>query len=104
MPVIAGVIVLFIYLGMFTHDRFMIEYTCQAASITSVYEGRDAEAAAREYIHTNLAKRLICDWDIRVNVYSDEESVTASVDAAAALFGKTYTHTARANKHFCPKY
>ena len=104
MPVILGVIVLFIYLGMFTHDRFMIEYTCQAACITSVYEEGDIEEAACEYIRANLEKRLICDWDTRVDVHSDKESLEASVEAATALFGKTFIHTAKANKHFCPKY
>ena len=104
MPLILGVIVLFLYIAMFAHDRCAMEYVCQAAVAGAVYSGDDPTAAAKEYIGDNLSKRLTGRWETKINVYEDDESVTAQIEAATPLFGKAFLHTATAYKHFCPKY
>ncbi len=102
-PIILGVTVLFIYIAMFCHDRCYTEYVCQMACIKASYSETDAEAAAKEYIDDNLSKRLM-NWDTDVYVSSDDESVEVIVEASAMFFPKTFTHKAKAYKHFCPKY
>ena len=104
MPLILGVIVLFLYIAMFVHDRCAMEYVCQAAVAGAVYSGKEATDAAEEYIDDNLSKRLTGRWETMIKVYEDDESVTAQIEATTPLFGKAFLHSATANKHFCPKY
>ena len=103
MPVILGVIVLFIYISMYAHDRCAICYVCSAACAMSVYE-EDCEDAAEKYIKDALGNRLILEWETDIKTYSDEMSVYAAVRARSVYFDRTYDHVAKAYKHFCPKY
>ena len=103
MPVILGITVLFIYISMFCFDRFTIQYVSQMACLYAAYE-TDPESFAKEQIEGELEKRLICRWDTKITVSSDNIGITAVVDANPEIFGGRYEHTARANKHFCPDY
>ena len=103
MPMILGVIVLFINISMVSFDRCAIEYICHTACLDAVYE-EDSDLWAEDYIRTQLDKRLICKWDTDVTVYSDEEAVTARVEAKPRVFDRTFVYTVKANKLFCPKY
>ena len=104
MPFILGIIVLFIYIAMFCHDRCAMEYVCQMAVQSAVWSQQDPETAARQYIDDNLPQRLIGSWDTDVSVFTDEDGITAQIEATSGLFGKVFYHSGRANKHFCPKY
>ena len=103
MPLILGVIVLFIYIAMFCYDRCAMEYVCRLACAEAVYSP-DEESVAEEYIRENLTKMLICRWDTDTVVYSDDDTVTVSIKAKTGIFNTTFDHTASAYKHFCPKY
>ena len=104
MPMILGVIVLFIYLGMFMLDRCTIEYICQQASCTAVKEDGDMEAAAGRYAEEEISERLLLNWDTDIRTSSDERSLLTTIEARCPLFNGSFTHSARAEKHFCPKY
>lgn len=104
MPMILGVIVLFLYIAMFAHDRCAMEYVCQTAVAGAVYSEEDPVAAARDHIDENLSKRLTLKWDTDIRVYEDDEKVTAQIEAASVLFHRTFLHETAAYKHFCPKY
>ena len=104
MPVILGVIVLFIYFAMFAHDRCAMEYVCEDACTLAVYERGSGEDEIERYVSEGLEKRLILDWDKTVASYSDETAVYIRLDAVSPVFRGVYSHTARAVKHFCPKY
>ena len=104
MPVILGVIVMFIYIGMFMFDRCTIVYICQQASCAAVSKGDDIERSAEEYALNEISGRLLLDWDINIRAYSDERSVYTSIEAKNTRFGSTFTHTGRTDRHFCPKY
>ena len=97
MPVILGVIVLFIYLGMLAHDRCTIRYVCQKAAVDAVYEKGDQEAFAEESVRRELEKRLILDWDVQTQANSDERDITVSVRAEVAktVFSKLLTEPAQ---------
>ncbi len=103
MPMILGVIVLFINITFVSFDRCAIEHTCRIACADAVYED-DADIWAEEKIRADLNKKLIRKWETNVSVYSDDETVTATVEAKTGVFDKTYLYTATAYKHFCPKY
>jgi hypothetical protein len=103
MPMILGVIVLFINIAFVSFDRCTMEYICRIACADAVYED-DPEIWAEEMIHKDMEKKLIRKWDTNVSVYSDDEAITATVEAKTGLFDKTYVYTATAYKHFCPKY
>ena len=90
MPFVLGIIMLFIYIGMFAFDRCTIEYVCQETVCAAVYDNNDSENEATERILSNLSERLILDWDM--------------AEAKTDLFNRTFVHTAKAHKHFCPKY
>ncbi len=100
---ILGVIVLFIYIAMFAYDRCAIRYICASAAADAVYEP-DPAFAAEEYAAERLSGRLILDWDTGIRTEDDEEHVILTVEAALPLFGRTFTYTEKAYKHFCPKY
>ncbi len=104
MPVILGVIVMFIYAGMFLFDRCSFEYICQQASFSAAGEGGDIETKAEEYVRNELSKRLILDWDTDIRIYSDERVLITTIEAGNDLFAGSFIHTARTNRHFCPKY
>ena len=103
MPVILGVIVLFIYISMYAHDRCAICYVCFEACARSVYE-EDCENAAKEFITDELGNRLILEWETKIKTYSDETGVYAEVKARTGYFDRTCDHEAMAYKHFYPKY
>ena len=103
MPMIVGVIVLFIRLSFVCYDRVVIENICQLACIEAVYE-EDAMSFAEEYVTKNLGDKLICDWDTDIRVYSDGDDIITEVEAGSGYLSGTFTYSARANKHFCPKY
>lgn len=104
MPVILGVIVFFIYIGMFTLDRCSIEYICQSVSCAAVYSESDKKAAATERAVRELNEMLILDWDTVVEIREDETTLTVRIEAATSLFPGSFTHTGRSFKHFYPKY
>ena len=104
MPMILGVIVLFIYMGMFMFDRCTIKYICQKASCEGVCEGDDIELFAEGYAADELSRRLILGWDTDISAYSDDRYLTTTIEAKSTLFDRSFTHTARAVKHFLPKY
>ncbi len=104
MPVILGVIVLFVRIGMICMDSCTMEYACQTACSSAVYEYGNEENAAEEQIRQILDSKLLCDWDCEINVSSDARSITATVIADPPLFSKPLVRTAGANKHFCPNY
>ena len=104
MPMILGVIVLFIYIGMFMFDRCTIKYICQKASCAAVCEGGDIEWASERYAESELSKRLILKWDTDISASADERYLTTTIEAKSTLFDRTFSHTARAGKHFFPKY
>lgn len=97
MPVILGVIVLFIYLGMFAHDRCTIRYVCQMAAVDAVYEKGDQEAFVKDTVRYELENRLILDWDVKTQVISDESDIYVSVRAEVAktVFAKLLTEPAQ---------
>ena len=104
MPVILGIIVMFLYAAMFCHDRGAIEYVIRIACERAVYEEDQTGEAAEEYTRHYLSERLICKWDISVNSYETDDSVVVSVQASTPLFGGTTVHKATVLKHFFPKY
>ena len=103
MPLILGIIVLFIYIPMFALDRCTIEHTVRMACINAVY-ARCEEDAAEEYIDSHLPRDLMLRWDIETAVTSDDELISVTVDGTSGLFGKHFIHSGAAVKHFCPKY
>ncbi len=92
-PMILGVIVLFIYLSMYAHDRCVLEY--------AAVSGADAGVPAGEQI---LSKQLILDWDTNISAYTDEDIITVKIEAVTPLTGSAYVHEASAYKHFRPNY
>ena len=104
MPVILGVIVFFIYIGMFTLDRCSIEYICQSVSCAAVYETGDRITMAEEMAARELNRMLILDWDTDVEIREDETTLTVRIEAATSMFPGSFTHTGRSFKHFYPKY
>ena len=102
MPVILGVIFMFIYLAMFGYDRCVIQYVSQMACERAVCE--DSDKNIEEYILTNLPGMLICSRDISVYSNSDKESVSVEVNVRMMPFDRVFVHKARAVKLFYPKY
>ena len=102
MPVILGVIVLFISLSMFFFDRCTIEHTVRMACINAVYA--DGEVTAGEYISARLPEELLLAWDINTTTDSDEDTLTVTVEASTGLFNRIFIHRSSALKHFSPKY
>lgn len=102
MPVILGVIVLFIYIACFLFDRCTIEYAVRMSCMMGVYEegGRSAE----EHIDSILSQKLLLDWDTQAEVTEDDDTLTVTVSAVPTLFVKRFIHRAYALKHFCPNY
>ncbi len=103
MPLVLGIIVLFLYAAMFAHDRCAMEYICQSAVIRGVYED-DPDETAAEYAGVKLASDLLLNWNTDIRSESDEKYVILTVEGSPPLFPGTYLHTAKAYKHFCPKY
>ena len=104
MPVILGVIVLFIYYSVFAHDRCALEYICETACSQSVYDELSCEEYAEYHIRSALPKYLILDWETDISVYSDETCVYAEIAAKPPFLNRTFEHKTKAFKHFCPKY
>ena len=104
MPMILGVIVLFIYIGMFMFDRCTIEYICQQASFEAANAGEDIQRSAEAYAMDEISKRLILKWDTNIRTYCDERSVIMTIEAKNVIFDRAFIHTARTVRHFCPKY
>lgn len=102
MPMILGIIVLFVYIAMFAHDRCALEYICQGACAMAVYEP-ECETAARNAA-SELSDRLILDWDTDIDVKEEEDLLILRIEARVPLFDRVFTHTAKAYKHFYPKY
>ncbi len=102
MPVILGVIVLFVYIPMFFFDRCTIEHTVRTACIRAASSGEDS--IAEDYVGSKLSEDLLLRWEIETDVSSGEDEVTVSVEAAPELFGRRFVHSAAALKHFCPNY
>lgn len=84
MPMILGIIVLFIYASMYSHDRCVLEYAVNSEE-------------------SGFEDRLILKWDTQVTVREEDECYITEITAQTVLFGKCI-HTGRAYKHFCPKY
>lgn len=103
MPMILGVIVLFIYIAMFAHDRCALEYICQSACAGAVYEPECSKAAHRT-ADLRLENALILEWDTEVEVTEEGDLLILTVKARVPLFDRVFTHTAKAYKHFYPKY
>lgn len=107
MPVILGIIVLFINAAMIFYDRCVIEYICQTACARAVYDAGEEEPV-EEYIKRQLEEKLVTGYETDIVTDSDETSVmtvvTATVRTPGQLYGRTFIHKARAYKHFCPKY
>lgn len=87
-PMILGIIVLFLYLAMYAHDRCALQYAAQS--------GKNAGQI--------LADQLILDWDTDISTYSDNESITVRIEAKTPFSGRTYLHEASVYKHFRPNY
>ena len=107
MPLILGVIVLFLYICMFCHDRCVMEYVCRTACEAAVYdmEGTGGvEETLADRISGELTNRLISRWDTDISIDEDDECITAHLEAKTALFPGTVEHTGRAYRHFRPKY
>ena len=103
MPVILSVLVMFIYIAMFCHDRCVIEYACHTASAKAAYDP-DPESTGVRVSEQNLRGFLILDWDTDVNCYTDLEAVTTRIEATCPVINRTYIHSASAYRHFFPKY
>ena len=104
MPVILGIIVLFIYIVMLAHDRCTIAYICETACAKAVYEKEDPEGYAEDRIRSGLSDKLILDHDTRISVCSDKVALIAVVEADETVINGQYVYTAKAYKLFCPKY
>ncbi len=102
-PMILGVMVLFIYASMFAHDRCAMEYICQSACARAVYTP-DCTEEARRSADSRLAEALMLDWDTDVCAREENDLLILDVEARVWLFDRSFTHTAKAYKHFCPKY
>ena len=103
MPLILGVIVLFIYIAMFCHDRCVIEYACLTASANAVYD-TDPKSSAIHVSDQNLRRFLILDWDTVINSDLNDETLTTRIEATCPLINRTYFHSASAYRYFRPKY
>ncbi len=104
MPVVLGVIVLFIYSGMFLYDRCTIKSICREACFEGVCASSDPDTAAEGYVQNVLPSRLILEWDTNTEVFSDKNLLTVRITAQSRLFDRAFVHTAKAFKHFSPKY
>ena len=102
MPIILGVIVLFIYYSMFAYDRCVIDTISEEACVMSVYGQFSGDENGEEYISRRLQKYLILKWDTDIRMYSDETNVYSVIKAKAVFLNKTFEHNSRANKHFFP--
>ena len=103
MPVVLGVIVTFIYIAMFCHDRCAIEYACRVSSAKAAYD-TDPELTAAMVSERNLDRFLILDWDTGIETDYDDETVTTRIEATCPVIYRTFIHSASAYRHFCPKY
>ena len=103
MPVILGVIVTFIYIAMFCHDRCVIEYSCRVSFAKAAYD-TDPEQTAAVVSEQNLERFLILDWDTGIDTDYDNETVTTRVEATCPVINRTFIHRAAAYRHFRPKY
>ena len=99
MPVILGVIVTFIYIAMFCHDRCVIEYSCRVASAKAVYD-TDPELTAATVSEQYMDRFLILDWDTGIDTDYDDETVTTRVEATCPVINRTFIHRAWAYRHF----
>ena len=102
MPLILGVIVLFIYIPMFFFDRCTIEHAVAMACLDAVYS--DGEEPDVQDAVTGLEGDLLLKWDINTEVYSDDETITVTAQASPALLKSHFIHRSSALKHFCPNY
>ncbi len=104
MPVILGVIVLFIYYAMILHDRCAIEYVCRIAAEDAVNSGEESVEFIKRDISDRLDRVLILKWDTDITAGSDEDSTDVTVSAVQLLINRSYLYSITAKKHFLPKY
>lgn len=94
MPVILGVIVLFIYVAMYCYDRCVIEYVCQSVCADAAFDesiAADVEGSVNE----KLSRMLAGNWDTKISTDRDETFVYVTIEAGAPLFERTFVHRAR---------
>ena len=84
MPIILGIIVLFIYASMYAHDRCVLEYAAQSEESV-------------------IPDKLMLKWDTSVSIFEEEDCFVTEITAQTAVFGRCI-HRAKTYKHFCPKY
>ena len=104
MPIILGIIVLFIYIAMYSYDRCVIEYVCQKTCILLAAGDLGDEAEAGAYAEGELRSRLAGNWETDIRVYSDESGTEAEIEAYSPVTGRTCTHACAAYKQFLPNY
>ena len=97
MPVVLGVIVLFLYMAMFLHDRCVVQYACQQTALEAVYEEDGFEAFAKDFADNAISGKLILDWDYTADISSDDGSVSVKISARPQkpLFFKVLTESAQ---------
>lgn len=94
MPVILGVIVLFIYVAMFCYDRCAIEYVCQSVCTDAAFDGRGGGDIERD-VRDRLFGRLAGRWDVDVSLDQDDRFIYITAEATTPLFAKVFVHKAR---------
>ena len=94
MPVILGVIVLFIYVAMFCYDRCVIEYVCQSVCTGDAFDGMGGGDIERD-VRDRLFGRLAGKWDTKISTDTDETFVYVTIEAVTPLFERTFVHRAR---------
>ncbi|MCR5591681.1 MAG: hypothetical protein K6F73_09140 [Lachnospiraceae bacterium] len=104
MPIILGIIVLFIYIAMHSYDLCVIEYVCEKTCIDAVREVFSDETEAEDRASSELESRLIGKWDADIRVHSDDMAVYTEIEARSLLFSGAWTYTSLAYKHFLPNY
>lgn len=91
MPGILSILILVIYLGIYFHDRCLIEREAYSAALKLSYE--EYVSFDEIYIREAFGKRLIGKWDLSTNVdiYDGEISVevTGKMDSIRGFFGRS---------------
>ncbi len=91
MPVILGVIVLSVYISMFSYDRCVIEYVCQSVCAEAAFD-LSGEEDIKEEITSGLRDRLAGSWDIEITTDHDDHFIYVIANAQTPLFGRAFTH------------
>ena len=102
MPVILGIIVLFIHIAFFCHDRCIIQYICITSASLAAFS--DDESLAESKASEEIEKRLIGKWDTEISVASDEETVGIVIKASPQFTDRIFEHSAYSYRQFFPKY